>query len=286
MTDQIHPFVAARGEAELLTVKEEYHDVLWGNVLRLIDDALNRGETELPRVLKIVEAAWRNMTPEPADGIAFGEKVRIPRAALIGGRQALRNRTFAAACRDNTKLIVELGSGWGNNLAEAYLAGCAASAEYWGLELSKEGRAATTRLASLKGAPAVLKSAPFNFFEPDYSALPDCPDGHVLIFSCHAIEQVQQLKREVFTRLLDRYPRISGIHHEPVGWQIRAQKGLPPASVGATKENSARTAYNENLWDTLCALEGDGRIRITHAEPDIIGHKLKNASTYIRWESH
>lgn len=285
MSNNIHPFVAARSEAELLEVKKQVHDGLWADVRSMIERAIDSGETQLSRVLKIVEAEWRDMTAERAEGTAYGERVALPRSALIGGRQSFRNRTFVDACRSDTNLILELGSGWGNNLAEAFLAGAPRNAAFVGLELSEQGRACTNLISSLEGGPASLSAYPFNYFEPDYSALPSRHSGHALVFTCHSIEQVQLLKAEVLTKLLERLDRVTGVHHEPVGWQVRKEEGLKPATVGATQENSARSAYNENFWEVLKMLEAKGSIKIKTVCPDILGHKHKNASTLIVWES-
>lgn len=279
----IHPFLAAKTLEELISVKTKVHDQLWGAVRMAIATAIERGETELSRVVRVVEAVWREMDDSPSNGTAFGGPVTLPRAALIGGRQALRMRSLAAACLKDTDLVLELGCGWGLNLADFYLGGGPRDASYFGLDLSSEGVECLRLLATLRGGPAHFYGGKFNMMEPEYSMLPHC-SGHLLVFSFHAIEQVQNLREEVITGLFEISERVTGVHHEPVGWQIRESLGIQQASSGATRENSARSAYNENLWRILSDLESRGEIRITKRIPDIFGHKNKNASSLIVWE--
>ncbi len=283
MSKAPHPFVAAKSEKELLAVKRDVHDKLWGDVRAQIEAAMAKGETQLSRVLRMVESDWRRLSEEAADGTAFGEKISIPRSALIRGRQAFRMQTLLDACRPDTALVVELGCGWGLNLADLHLSGGPRDAAYVGLDLSSEGIACLRMLARLEGAPKRLTGGPFNFLQPDYSMLPRA-GGHALVFSFHAIEQIKTIPEAAITGLFGIADRVTGVHHEPVGWQIREARGLPPADCGATRESSARYGYNENLWSVLSGLERTGQIRAVKAVPDIFGHKRKNASSLIVWE--
>ena len=251
----------------------------WGDVLGLLKQRLADGERSLARVLRSTEAEWRRMDTAPADGIAYGRPVRMPRSALYAAKQSLLIRTVAAQCRQDTGLIVELGSGWGQNLADLYLAGGPRDAAYRGLELTPTGRACTELLAGLE--PNLdLSALPFDYRAPDYRALPRV-GGHVVIFSYHSIEQIPELREDVVTGLLDLGASVSGVHFEPIGWQVEGHS----ADLGATEEYARQKHYNRNLLPLLTALRSRGMITISEVVPDIIHFKPFNASTMVVWQS-
>ena len=78
---------------------------------------------------------------------------------------------------------------------------------------------------------------------------------------------------------------MTGVHFEPIGWQIREARGLPEAEVGSTRAYSEKMRYNRNLWALLSDMEQRGFVAIDTAEPDIIGHMAKNASSLVIWRS-
>lgn len=256
----------------------EYQRV-WGDVLALLKQQTAAGERSLARVLRSTEATWRRMDASPADGIAYGRPVRMPRSSLYAAKQALLVRAVAAECRADTGLVVELGSGWGQNLADLYLAGGPGNAAYRGLELTPTGRACTGLLAGLD-SDIDLVALPFDYRVPDYDALPR-GNRHVVVFSYHSIEQIPQLREDVITGLLDLGATVSGVHFEPVGWQIDGH--LP--ELGATEEYARRQDYNLNFLALLGNLRDRGVIEISAIVPDIIHFKPFNASTLVVWHA-
>ena len=110
------------------------YDENWSKLLLLAQERISAGESVLSRALRQVEATWRN-TDElgPSGGTAFGREVQLPKAALIGGRQALWRQVLLNECRANTDLVLEIGSGWGNNLLDLYTGGGPKRAMYFGL---------------------------------------------------------------------------------------------------------------------------------------------------------
>lgn len=266
---------------DFVSGKTQHFDRVWGGVGDIADAIIASGETSLSRVLRLTEAAWREVDGAPANGSVYGGPVTLPRAALIGGRQHFHARTLMGQCGPDTDLIVELGSGWGLNVLDLYLAGGPRRARYRGLELSAAGRACATRLAALE--PELDFAAhPFNYLQPDYSPLPR--GQHAVVFSSHSVEQIPYLPPAAIIGLLELGERITGVHFEPVGWQIRRAKGLPEVARGATEDNAERNNYNRDFWTVLEALERKGRIAIKVAEADILGHKPKNVSSLVIWE--
>ncbi len=256
----------------------EYERV-WGNLLALLKRRLAEDERSLARVLRSTEAEWRRMDVEPADGIAYGRAVRLPRSALYAAKQALLIRAVAAQCRPDTGLVVELGSGWGQNLADLYLAGGPRRAAYRGLELTPTGRECTRLLAGLE-PDLDLDALAFDYRAPDYGGLPR-GNGHAVVFSYHSIEQIAELREDVVTGLLDLGATVTGVHFEPIGWQVEGHR----PELGATEAYAGLQHYNRNFLALLKTLDGRGTITLSEVVPDIIHFKPFNASTMVVWHA-
>lgn len=250
-----------------------YEDA-WGPVRSAIDRLIEGGERSLPRVLHRSMIDW--MAPYGGRGAAFGKPVELPPPAMHLARHAFRIETLFNACEPDTRLIAELGAGWGYNLFGLFLAGGPLSAAYRALEPTSAGRACVETLAALEPALDVL-AAPFDYRRPDYGALPP-GSGHALVCTMHSIEQIPVLSEEVITGLFGLAERVTGVHFEPIGWQMGAQ-----SEVGATEDYARARGYNENLWPLLKDLERRGEITVTTAQPDIIGHKRRNVDSLVIW---
>lgn|GEM_PF-6187401 len=276
---------APESPATIVERKIEHFDGVWGKVAVTVDALKAENERSMSRVLRLSEAKWRQMDLVEVEGAINGARLTMPRAALIGARQQLQMRTLIAQARVKTTMVVELASGWGLNLIDLYLSGGPRGALYRGMELSTAGRECAEKIAALdEGFSSQFRCMPFNFYDPDYSML-EHKHKHVLAFSSHGIEQIPELPREAITGLFKLGERITGVHFEPVGWQIRNEADLPPADVGATQENSERAGYNGNLLPLLRQLEEEGALTIKALVPDIFGHKAKNVSSLVVWES-
>jgi hypothetical protein len=225
-------------------------------------------------VLRSIEAKWRRMETEPVEAIVLGEVVTLPRALLVAGRRELIVRVLARACGSDTGMVVELGSGWGQNLIDLYLGG-GPRVPYYALEPTAEGRACTEFLAAL--APELELSAfGFDFERPEY----DLPRGneHVLVFTCHSIEQITELPSAAITGLFGLGKRVTGVHFEPITWQLGDGSG-----TGAAREHARRKRYNKNLWPLLRELADAREIEIDSVVPDIVGLKPHNPATLVIW---
>lgn len=245
----------------------------WGRVRELAERVIASGEHDLSRVLRLVEAEWRGMTAEPAEGLAFGEPVVLPDAALFGGRRDLILAVLRRACRPGTGLVAELGSGSGINLLNLHLWG-GPRVPYFALEPTEQGRACATLLAGLDGG-LDLSARPFDFESPGY----DLPRAeHTLVFTSHSIEQVTELPSDAITGLFGLADSVTGVHFEPIGWQVRQAAVDDPARRWAEKKG-----YNRNLWPLLAGLAASGEIEIETALPDVIGDNRRNASTLVVW---
>jgi hypothetical protein len=171
-------------------------------------------------------------------------------------------------------MVVELGAGWGNNLADLYLWG-GPKVPYYALEPTGSGRSCATLLAEL--APELdLVALPFDYERPSYDLPRD--NEHVLVLTCMSIEQITDLRREALTGLFALGESMTVVHFEPLGWQIR---GDPESSKA--REYARHRGYNTNLWPLLVELAEAGELTIDRVVPDMIGHKRKEPSSLVVW---
>jgi hypothetical protein len=248
----------------------------WESVREFAAGIVESGERDLSRAVRRVEAEERELTLEPQAGMALGERVTLPRAAMTGARRDLIQRLLLDGCRPDTGMVVELGSGGGMNLLNLHLWG-GPRVPYHALEPTASGRACTETLAALD--PGLdLTTAPFDFEQPRYEALPRA-DAHVLVFTVHAIEQVTDLPHEAITGLFDLGPAVTGVHFEPVGWQVVDEPDR------ASRDYAVRQRYNRNLWPLLQELEAGGELTVETVAPDLFGDKYKNPGTLIVWHA-
>ena len=260
------------------TTGPEVYEGVWAEVRARISAEIANGETSLSRILRKVWSGWLERSGEPSQGLAYGRRVQLPSAALLGACDGLREYAALSACRPDTSLVVEIGAGWGHGLLRLWLAGGPRDAEYWALEPTSSGRSCVETLAALE--PALrLSSAPFDYLEPDFGVLPR-NNRHVLVTTWHSIEQIKLLPREAITQLFDLGDAVTVVHFEPVGWQMRPDD----TEIASRRQHSTQHDYNENLWPILTELHDAGEIRIVRAEPDLIAHKVKRGSSLIVWE--
>jgi hypothetical protein len=248
----------------------------WETVRDYAAAVVDSGERDLSRAVRLVEARERELSLEPQAGMALGTVVTLPRAAMTGARRDLIQRMIADACTPETGLVVELGSGGGMNLLNLHLWG-GPRVPYYALEPARSGRELTDLLAALD--PGLdLTTLPYDYEGPDYTRLP-AGSAHVLVFSVHSIEQVTELPHAAITGLLGLGERVTGLHFEPVGWQILDDPD--PAS----RDYALRQRYNRNLWPLLQELERAGELLIETVVPDLFGDKYKNPGTLIVWRA-
>ena len=174
---------------------------------------------------------------------------------------------------DGADYLVDLGSGWGRNSIsysmkdpnQKIIAG----------ELSDSGKNVTKSFIKKYNLP--IESIPFNFFDFGYliEYLRHKNVSKVMLFSFHAIEQADFLKKEDFIKLLDLPIKFKAIHFEPVAWQYKGQK-FPFGNH-----------YNQNFKDVLDSLEKDRILEvnnINHTHYNCNTNTGGRNSTLIEWE--
>lgn len=270
-------------------IEREFGQEKWPLQLKLTEDLIASGERDLARIVSLIQKHHRetqnkaNADLAPFETLADGMRVRVPKIMALEGYRAWITHNVLAACRPETDLVIELGSGVGHGLFRLWLAGGPRDARYISCEFTESGRDCAERLASVE--PGInLTALPFDFLNPDYSALPRNP-RHTVVFTVQAIEQIPQLPEEVFTRLIDTVGPITCVHVEPVGWQLTPD-GEPMDDISAAaRAYGEKNDYSRNLWSLLTALEARGTIKIEEAVPNIYGVRPLNPQTLVRWRT-
>jgi len=125
---------------------------------------------------------------------------------------------LAALISPQTQAVVELGAGWGRNLAGLALRLDRPELRFVAAEQSASGRDAAARLLRL-GGRFRGEAVPFDFYAADFAFLNGTAE--TLIFTHAAIEQVAFLPVDFIARLFAACPRATLVLMEPFGWQAQ-----------------------------------------------------------------
>ncbi len=200
-----------------------------------------------------------------------------------------------------TQAVVELGAGWGRNLAALALRLGREDLTFIGGEQSESGQTCVTRLMGLEDR-FEGHGHPFDFYAADLDFLSDYDD--VLVFTCAAIEQIAFLPPDFIARVLAAAPRVRLVLFEPFGWQANRAlaRNILQRSVAAVvaekdpsgivdeyrfrlsddmlDQNSAVWAlcgsYNMNLLSLIRKAEADGLARLNRLALNMDGRNLFN----------
>ena len=112
--------------------------------------------------------------------------------------------------------VVELGAGWGRNLAGLALRLDRPDLRFIAAEQSASGRDVAARLLSL-GGRFQGEAVPFDFYAADFAFLEGVEEA--LIFTHAAIEQIAFLPVDFIARIAASCPRATLVFMEPFGWQ-------------------------------------------------------------------
>ena len=244
-------------------VLREYGAEKWPAVLAAIRSLKASGERDLGRVLWSVMRSWRGRSVwEESPCVLAGSVRDVPLGIGWEARQGIVPEALSECVREDTSLVVELGSGWGFNLLQFWCRGGPRNARYVAAEYTAAGRECSRELADLD-AELSFSAVPF-----DYHAVRETPieraGGHALVFSCQSIEQIPDLRADVIEYVLSLGSRVTCLHFEPCGWQVRDSG---EDSAARHREYAERNDYNRNLWRLLRAMEDRGAIDVTRVVP-------------------
>ncbi len=263
-------------------VLREYGQEKWPAVLASIRSTIGAGERDLSRAVWSVMRSWRKQHIWEQSRCVLGGTVHeLPFVLGWEARQGLVPEVLADAAREDTSLVVELGSGWAFNLFQFWSRGGAPrDARYVAAEFTPAGRECSEELAALD--PALQFTAvPFDYHAVQQTAI-EPTDGHALVFSCQSIEQIPELRGEVIEFIASLGARVTCVHFEPCGWQVPRADDPLAAEHRAWAESCD---YNRNLWDLLRSMESRGVIDITRCVPDLAGPNPRNPVSVFEWVS-
>ncbi len=261
-------------------VEREYGEEKWPAVARQIaTEIAAEPDAGLARIRARVSRAQR-LAPDffaTHRYVIDGQEIQTSLSAAVGAVRGIVLGSIAEACRHETDLIVELGSGWGNALLSAWTSGGPRHALYVAAEYTEAGRDAASRLAALD--PSLeFRALEFDYHEPDLSGLG--AREHAVLFSSHSIEQIPKVSPALFDAMRSVAARVTCVHFEPVGFQVADYEG-----TASTREYALEQDYNVNLMGALEAEAEAGRIEIDFVRTDVFGLNPDNPTTIVRWQA-
>ncbi len=304
------------GERDQEAIKAHWEGA-WGAFGQSLKPLLDSGEIDICRLIHLIDQHVNDDVITRSVQNRFAEHYGVPSdddgkpllmACVINGRYVMAPPSVRGdmaladlvirQVTDGTKVIVELGCGWGRNLFRIYCRLPGNPIEYVACELTDAGRSAVGRIAKTDKRMTCFPQ-PFDYRNPDLSFIKGKPDA--VFFTSHSIEQITVLGEELFDAILAATGRCRCVHFEPVGWQrdsvlrqwvISGDAGKSKDDYDVGPENVLKNAalwaagngYNTNLLEVLGSLEEKGRIRIRLRSYDVIGNNPLNPSTAIVWE--
>jgi SAM-dependent methyltransferase len=237
-----------------------FYEVAWAHRAEFMRAKIRDGESDPYRIIKLLEAHERRYQFDYTNGVPKDERrtwselfgstpagVPMWRGTSLLGQKLLApfhardclhdfvidyiNETGPYDC------ILELGCGYGRGLFEIFYSGGPSNVPYFGGELTASGVSLARDLAALRPD---MKASFFHFdhLKPDLSAVPRFE--RVLLYTMHSIEQVAEIDPSLFEVLASAGARVTGLHFEPFGWQVR---DTGPVS------REHRMAMQENRWN-------------------------------------
>jgi hypothetical protein len=295
--------VSAAGAARDAAFVKEKYESQWSG----IEDHLNRVAAEEGR--NLARTLNRCLDHESQVPNVFQDRYRRRFPPLLGGRpiassisrrarRLIREEvivdTLLSHCGAGIERVIELGSGWGANLASLWLHGSPRDAEYHAFEYTAAGRRCAETLAAAEPAFR-LKATPFDYHDPDFSAF--AAPRRTFLYTCSSIEQITEFPEPTLEAILAIPGLERVVHFEPVGWQlpqnalrrqvVEVLAGLPKKvrtlHSAEIRKYARRHRYNRNLWPLLRRFEAAGRLKIETAERHILGINPFNPTTFIVW---
>lgn len=290
------------------------YEALWSKVIARFDEVLDKEHGDMNDVIAALTIPVESDGILNASVLANPIKVNPGRfqkrdghmvVAKNGAYQSVPNdatdltyiETIVSRLRPETEAVVELGCGWGRNLARIAKRSGRRDLVYIGGEQSPTGCACTKRL--LDSDPEINSEVfEFDFYDPDVSFLDDYSD--VVVFTCAAIEQIFLLPPDFIRSIMEGDRKVTLIFYEPFGWQRNPQLQkmavekcllqffgavIPKDGIIYTHNftlepqhffmNAACWAiscsYNVNLWSLIEDAIADGLAELSHSRFEIFG---------------
>ncbi len=177
--------------------------------------------------------------------------------------------------------VIELGSGYSQNLVKLFYQG-GPRVPYYGGEFTKSGTECAQMLSKLTEDFELIPFR-FDFRQPDFSMIEKYEN--VLVFSCHAIEQVNFIPGNLLTSISALAKQVTCIHMEPFGFQLSS-----PSTQNEVDKNHRSyfldNGWNENLLSQLVLHSCNKNIDLQYVGKNILGGSdVHNPSSLALWKS-
>lgn len=178
--------------------------------------------------------------------------------------------------------VIEFGSGWGRNLFYYFLHNVPTTIDYYAFELTQCG-VNSTNLLKRKITNYNLFTDTFDINSSEIKLNKEY--DNILVSTFHSIEQITVVNPDFFDKILKLNSNVTGIHVEPIGWQIDDETKLKyNQSDRKTLTKPSDYYYNTNLFSVLQKLEQENRIKIKRIEIDFFNFFTANCGTLLIWE--
>lgn len=311
-SDSVFTELANRLSLANANQKDHYQDV-WSGITKRFENARDSAN-DLAELLAKVEGV------PPSNGLVMSavanNKIKINMASFErndghmvvirdGHHEMVPNsvtdnrliEAIADSVTPDTEAVIELGCGWGRNLAAAALEIPNRDITFIGLEQASDGLRCTTELLS-KDPTIQFETDYFDFYAPDFTKLRK--HKRATVFSCAAIEQIAFIGARFIDQLLDIAEEVTLILYEPIGWQRNPEHqkfavltavqeimgNIPPekehikdymfdlkdSAIAANAVSwSIAGRYNFNLWSVILNAVARSIVDMNRAEFDIFG---------------
>lgn len=274
---------------------------LWAARADITRQLIARGETEPMRIIHTLDRLEQHMElVADAQSASWQARQFDPKTLLPSGIPAFREAAFNGSALQMSAYtyaslpnfladfatetgpydaVVELGCGFGQNLFRLYYAGLPKELRYFGGELAESGVALGRTLAGLR--PEIpVEFFLFDHLAPDFTKLPRL--RRVLVFTCHSLEQVQEVPQSFFAAVAGCAEQVTCVHLEPFGFQVRP---IGPMAQ-AHRKFFEGLGWNMNLHAAAEEAEKNGTIKRTVMIPDIfLASDALNTTSLMVWSS-
>ncbi len=189
---------------------------------------------------------------------------------------------IADYCRSNKfDAVIELGSGYCQNLVRLFYKG-GPKVPYYGGEFTESG---TECAKLLSGLCMDFELIPFrfDFRKPDLSIVPSY--NNVLVFTCHAIEQVNSIPNLLLPVIAGLAKQVTCIHLEPFGFQMVSTESEDEL-VKEHRDYFHENNWNVNLVSQLVSLNRVKTVDLQYLGRNVMGgDDVRNPTSIALWTS-
>ena len=106
-------------------------------------------------------------------------------------------------------------------------------------------------------------------------------EEQIFMFTCHSIEQVEEIPEIYFSELAKTPKKITCVHFEPFGFQMSADNTLSARQKSIFVERK----WNTNFFAVLKNASDSGAINLTHVYKDIIPNETFSPTSVAIWKN-